>query len=470
MPVFDRNSLKKLLREIADGKILPVYLFHGDRYLCRQAADAVAGALCAENGTVHPIDGDTEDFNATIARLRSFSLLPGRQVYRVNGTRLFFSRKVAKSLWNKADKARDKNPDQAAQYLRAMMAAGGLDPNDSADDPAGLSAARWKKKFGFAKPSQDLKWTALLLERNPGQTPSAPAAPAGDPSELLQGALEAGIPENNILMLVAEEADKRKKLFKFIKNTFAVIDLAVDTGSGARARKDQQAVLREQVARVLEEMGKTMAPQVVEQLLERVGFHPVAVVMETEKLALYTGERRKITIDDLNAVVGRTRQEALYELTQAIGERNLDRALLITSRLQENGIHALAVLATLRNYTRGLLLFRALGLREEYGFRPNMAPNTFQQQCLPRLKEAQENGPWKKELSGHPFAVYMQFKTASSFSLSRLKSWLAIILAADMRLKGTSIEAATILQHVILSMLTETGKGTLQNRHDALHY
>ena len=178
------------------------------------------------------------------------------------------------------------------------------------------------------------------------------------------------------------------------------------------------------------------------------------------------GEAQQITLDDLNAVVGRTRQEALFELTQAIGEKNLDRALLIIGRLQENGIHSLAILATLRNYTRTLLLFRSLQAQEKYGIRTNMPAKLFQQQCLPLLKQ---NERWKKELSGHPFAVYMQFKTAADFSLAQLKSWLQLLLSAEMRLKGSPVEPETVLQHLILSMLAKEHKGALQNRHRALH-
>ncbi len=263
--------------------------------------------------------------------------------------------------------------------------------------------------------------------------------------------LDAGIPQNNVLILLAEEVDKRKKLYKSFKDKYAVINLAVDTGASAQARKAQQSVLREQVGCTLKKMGKTMAAGVMEQLLERVGFHPVAAVMETEKLALSVGEAPQISAQDLESMVGRTRQEAVFELTQAISERKAERALLIASRLQENGVHALAVLATLRNFTRSLLLFRALLEQDKYNIRPNISAKVFQEQCLPALTN---NEHWKKELSGHPFALYMRFKTASEFSVPTLRSWLEVILTADMRLKGSPLDTETVIQHLILSMMT----------------
>ncbi len=467
MATYDKNSVTILLKDIKGGAVQPVYLLIGDRFLCQQAANRVCEVLCTDGGTVHSIDGDSENIHATISKLRSFSLLPGRQIFRVNSSRLFHSRKVAKGLWNRAEKAKDDTPERAAGHLRAMMEAGGLDSSDPGNDPGTLSAAQWKKCFAFAKPAGTLAWTAALLAQvSPERTPAPPAA-AGDPAELLQAALKAGIPDSNILLLLAEEVDKRKKLFKFFKKSFAVLDLSVDSGSSFQAQKVQKVVLQEQVNQTLQKMGKTMAPKVAELLFERVGFHPVAVVMETEKLALYVGKARQITAEDLNAVVGRTRQEALFELTQALGDKNLDQALLIASRLQENNIHGLAILATLRNFTRKMLLFATLQKQNRYGVRPNMAPKIFQEQCLPTLKE---NKRWSKELSGHPYALYMQFKTASGFSLATLQSWLRLILAAEMRLKGSPIAPDTVLQHLLLSMLSQSGNGNLQNEREALHY
>ncbi|XOF34243.1 MAG: DNA polymerase III subunit delta [Candidatus Electrothrix sp. YB6] len=459
MPVYQRTNIATLLQEIRDGASFPAYLLVGERYLCQQAADRIAEALCAQGGTVHSIDGDTEDSGATLAKLRSFSLLGGRQVFRVKNSRLFHSKNVAKSIWNRAVKAQQSNePEKAVRYLQALMEAGGLDSRDPANDPASLTPTQWKKSFGFARPAGPLDWTGQLLANQSGgpaaesaEPSSTASGPAGNAGELLLATLEAGIPENNILMLLAEEADKRKKLYKAFKEKYAVIDLTVDTGSGAQAKKVQQSVLREQVRAVLQSMGKNMAAGVMEQLLERVGFHPVAAVMETEKLALSAGENRQITLQDLNTLVGRTRQEAIFELTQAISDKKTDQALLVASRLQENGVHALAVLASLRNFTRTLLLFRALLEQEQYGIQPGIPAKKFQDHCLPLLKK---NDRWKKELSGHPFALYMRFRTASGFSAVLLRSWLGLILATDMRLKGSPVAPDIVLQHLILSMMT----------------
>ncbi|WP_456385420.1 DNA polymerase III subunit delta [Desulfolithobacter sp.] len=449
MTLISREKLTSLVKQIKQGNISQVYLVFGDRYLCQQAADILCQALMSDGGTVHAVDGEQEDLAVTLLNLRSFSLLPGRQIYRVSDTRLFHSKNVAGGLWKKMCAARENNKeDLAARHLQSMLVAAGLDPADPELCLAGLAATRWKQYFGFPKPGDPLDWLEPLREKAGSlPTPSSSA----DPVDIFKKIHHEGLPENNILLLLSEEVDRRKKLFKLFKDKFTVIDCSVESGSSSRAQKVQKSVLRELVKKTMDEFGKTMPAPVTDRLIERVGFHPVAVVMESEKLALYVGNRQRITPEDLDAVVGRTRQEALFELTDAVGKKNLDRALLVAGRIQENGIHPLAIIATLRNYARTLLLFRSLLMQERYDYRPTMNADQFKGQCLPLLKE---NGSWATELSGHPYALFMQFRTAASFSLTTLCRWPRLILEGELRLKGSPVSARTVIAHLLASMLS----------------
>ncbi len=463
MAVYTRDKLPTLFK-VVETKPPKVYLVIGDRFLSRQSAGNLEETLLQSGGTVHTVDGDEEDPARTISKLRSFSLLPGRQIYRVSDTRLFHSKKVAQSLWKRALKAHSENKTEAAtRNLVAMLTAGGLEPDNPDSNPARLSSREWKKHFDFAHPGGELSWTTPLL--NTAATSGKPVAgtQTDDPAILLQKTLETGIPDNNFLLLLAEEVDKRKRLYKYIKEHHAVIDLSVEQGASSSAQKAQKSVLQELVAATLKDMRKSMDGGVIEQLLDRVGFHPVAIVMETEKLCLSIGDRDRITRKDLDAVVGRTRQEALFELTGAIGKKQLGQSLVISARLVENSIHPLAIVATLRNYVRTLLLFKSLQEQPEYGYSSGMQANVFQKQCLSKLKEQQR---WKQELSGHPYAVFMQFKTAASFPIVVLTHWLQQILEAEMRLKGSMVEPITVLHHLLISMLTPLNdQGKTEGNH-----
>lgn len=463
MALFTAEQMDDLLTEIRKDRIGQVCLICGDRFLCRQAAEKISQALLENGGTLHTVDGDAEKFSTTLNKLTSFSLFPGRQVFKITDTRLFHSVKIAQSLWKKAVQARqDNNPEGAGRHLRNMLASASLDPNDPENDPGAIPAGQWKKLFSFTKPPEDLSWTAGLLDQDATQRSPAPGKRSIDDAALLEEALQAGLPNQNVALLLTEDVDKRKRLYKYLVDKCTVLDLGVESGSSSKAQTAQKKVLHDLIRTTLKGFGKTMTSEAVKLLCERVGFHPVAVAMETEKLALFTGSAKQITGADLNEIVGRTRQEALFELTDALGKKELARALRIAERLDENGVHPLALIATLKNYTRKLLLFKALQEQPENGYTRSVSPSVFQQQVLPRLKQKEE---WKKELSGHPYALFMQFKTAAGFSLGTLKNWLELILTADMRLKGSPIKPETIVQHLLISLLAKTDKAILQNNH-----
>ncbi|MCL7488772.1 MAG: DNA polymerase III subunit delta [Desulfobulbaceae bacterium] len=463
MAVFTRDQLDAMLEKMQHTDPPQVYLLFGERYLCRQAADRLCEKLLVDGGNCHLVDGEAEEFSTTLNRLASYSLFPGRQVYRVGDTKLFHSVKVAGSLWKKAVQGRQENDrEKTARYLKAMIESAGLQASDPENDPGSLSAAQWKKLFGFARPPEDLAWTKALLAEDPDESPATMPAPVDDTAALLEKTLTTGIPGKNHLVLLAEDVDKRKRLYKYLAEHQVIIDLSVESGSSSKAQTARNSILADLLGKTLAGFDKTIAPQAAELLFERVGFHPVAVVLEAEKLALYVGSRRKIDVEDLNDMVGRTRQEAVYELTDALGKRDLEKSLLIAGRLVDNGIHPLAVIATLKNYTRNLLLFKALQGRRDIDYSPSMQPGFFQKKVLPMLKQ---DTPWTRELSGHPYALFMQFKTAAGFTLATLQKWMEQILQADFRLKGSPIEPETIIQHLLIAMLTNGNPGGLQKNN-----
>ncbi len=451
MTLYGRGTLPALLKE-TKTKPSQVYLFFGDRYLCQDTAKQIEEILLESSGTLHPINGEQEDIATLTSKLKSFSLLPGRQIFKVTDTKLFHSKNVAKQLWEKADKAHQANKTkQATRALRSFLDAAGIAPQSEESQLSTLTNKEWQHYFGFSKPESDLSWTAEPIST----LSSKKNKQSSDSTEQFLTCLLEQLPSSNILLLLAEEVDKRKKTYKVFKNNFVVVDLSVDAGASSKAKKVQKEVLLSLIRQTLAEMNKTIAPGVTDRLIERVGFHPVAVVNELRKVMLFIEEKKQITAEDLDAVVGRTRQEAIFELTGALTAGNLAAALTIADRLIENGYHPLALIASLRNATRSLLLYRTLQEQAQYGYSVSMSPNLFQTQCLPRLKE---NTTWKKELSGHPYALYSQFKTAARYSLTRLQQWLTMILKAEMKLKGSHIPPKSILDNLFLAMLTDEKK------------
>jgi len=453
MPLFKRTELAAFLDELADPRrVKQVYLIFGDRFLCRQmAAEAVAVLLPGEgqrSQQLIKVDGDNEDPINTLNILKTYSLFGGRRVIRVNDSRLFFSKNIAGNIWEKAVQAfQDKKEAAAGRYLQQMLA---MLPANAASlqELHELTAGKWRDIFGFARPD-DTSW---LTAMNPAAIPP-PKAAKGNTGELYMQALEQGLPEDTVLLLLAETVDKRTRLFTFLKKIGGVLDVSVESGSSRAAQQDQSAVLSVIVRDTLKRYGKTIGEPVLKSLLERVGFHPVAAAMEAEKLALYADDTTRITVAHLDAVTCRSREDALFELTEAIVGKKNSEALLLAARLREGGMHPLAILAGLRNFIRRLLL--AASLQQGMGqlFTPGTSFPVFQKTVLPLLKE--RHGEELAAMPGHPYALYSTFQQASLLPTINLLHALKELLEAEYRLKSSPLAAELVLDNLLFQMLED---------------
>jgi DNA polymerase-3 subunit delta len=458
MPVYKRQDITKLHSDIEQEKTSQIYLIFGERYLCRNAAQEIIDRLLPEAErratSLQHIDGDREDFNRTINLLRTFPLFPGRQIIWVTDSKLFLSKGVAKNIWEKALKKKEKNEkSHAVRYLKQMLDLAGVTQLEMVtENIESLSASRWKKLFGFARPQGDLSWVQELLVDSPDDSTAGRQESSADAITLFTDAFESGIPADNILILLAEAVDKRKRFYKFIQDNGAVLDLSVESGSSASAKRDQEKVLNELVQKTLQEFGKKIDAQAIPLLLERVGFHPVAVVMEAEKLAHYVGERPAITKDDVDAIIGRTREEALYELTEAVTAGRLEDGLTIVDHLQENGVHELAILATLRNHINKLLLIRSFQDLEEPRYSKSITFPSFQKGYLPKLKEGRDE--WTTMLwKNHPYGLFMLFRQAARFNCEELTKDIKELLKAEYSLKSSSVDNRLIVDNLLFSIM-----------------
>ncbi len=457
MGLHKRAELEALLDQIRRGERRQVYLFFGERYLCREALQQLEEHFLSSGGSVHTIDGSSEDPGRLLSRLLSHTLLPGLQIYRVTDTILFHSREVGEQIWTKACKAVENDkPAAASRYLAGLLQLGSVSPG-SASVFSDISPDQWPKLFGFAHPGTDLSWADKLAAALTNRQPAGQ-----NPLDKLMKALKTGLPDSNILLLTAEDVDKRKKLFAAIKKHGEVIDCSVAEGSSRGAVNQQKAVITEMVRKTLATMDKTIDPAALEMFFKRVGFHPVGAVLEAEKLALFVDDRQIITGSDVDVLVGRTREEAIFQLTEALGGGNRGKTLNTLDHLLSDGVHILAVIASLRNYLRRLLIFKSLQSRRQPTWSPHLSANDFQNNYLPALKET---GLWPELLKGHPYGLWMGFNSASKFSTDKLKHSLGLLLEAEFKLKGSPLPGRLVVEELLLSLL-ELNRPVEGQKHD----
>ncbi len=455
MAIYKQNDLAKVLKVAKQKKPPNIYLIFGDRFLCQKVADKLVAALvpdpAARINTLNKIDGDQEDPLRTLGLLRSYNLFAGGQIFQVNGSKLFHSKAVAKGIWTKAHKAYEKRDTEAAsRYIYQMAAVGKLPAAELAD----TTDSEWQKCFGFPKPNGSLAWITSITDLHP-QDPKKTGNNKGGKKSLTaqyESAFTAGIPEENILILLAEAVDKRKKFYKFIQKHGVVVDLTVDAGLSKGAKADRERVLKGLICQTLDELGKKMMPGTIQVLVDRVGFHPVAIVRETEKLALYADDVTTITIQHLQEIIGRTREDAIFEFTEAFANFNLEQSLILKNRLLEAGMHPLALVAGLRNNLRKLLLVRSFIDSPQPAFVQGMTYPVFQKGYLPELKNCRQE--WLAELPNHPYALYMMFDKAKKITLGKLLNWMRDLLSVELSLKSSGQPAKLVLDRFLFMALT----------------
>lgn len=161
--------------------------------------------------------------------------------------------------------------------------------------------------------------------------------------------VEAALPKDadtTYVIATAAKTDKRRKIFKHLFAKAAALEM--------KAPYDNQ--VPGWIRMLAQEKGKEMHSDAVGTLHRRVGGSLAELEAELTKLADYVGDRGEITTEDVLAATTRSKNESVFELTDALGNRNVPRALEILARLLEDGQSELGILALVARHLRILLL------------------------------------------------------------------------------------------------------------------
>lgn len=82
-----------------------------------------------------------------------------------------------------------------------------------------------------------------------------------------------------------------------------------------------------------QKQGVTVQPDAARELIDSLGADMMLVSQELEKLILYVGEKKQITLGDVETMVLAAKQRSLYELTDAISAKDKARALAVLDAL-----------------------------------------------------------------------------------------------------------------------------------------
>ncbi len=133
------------------------------------------------------------------------------------------------------------------------------------------------------------------------------------------------MPDSTIIVFVEKEIDKRNKLYKYINKNGIAAEIKV---------KDSEEVLN-WAAKRLKESGKVFTRKTMEYFLHRVDNNLYNLSNEIEKIAAYTVGREEITIADIDAVCPAYLQNHIFQMVDAVGAGDTDKALKLYNELIE---------------------------------------------------------------------------------------------------------------------------------------
>jgi DNA polymerase-3 subunit delta len=460
----------------------PVYLIHGEEILYKTALNTLLDAMIPPAKRSHhydPLEGTHNNIQEAIERVNTYSLLSGTKVVALCDSNVFYSRQDEGKLIEKAKEAYDNQDNKnAARSLLNLMGLLKL----SFDDLRIENRSRFLK-LDLASLSDD-SWLDKVINYCLEKALSVPIYE--DSATVLQQAVERGFPKGNHLIITADWVDKRRLLYKTIGQKGVIIDCSVPKGSRRADRMAQQAALSERKDALLNRFGKTIEKNAYQTMCEMTGFDLRIFSHNLEKLISYVGERREITIDDVQSVLKRTKKDPIYEFTNAVSDRNIQGSIFLLNSLLDDNLHPLQILAALTNQIRKLLLVKGF-VDSAYGRKWHAAVryNYFKSNIMPALQDYDRDflnqlEKWNsvllsddnqddhkqkkkgKKSSGqaavdlivvknpnNPYPVYQLLLKSEMFTTEELISAMDFLSKTDLRLKSTGQNPKFLLEEAI---------------------
>lgn len=227
------------------------------------------------------------------------------------------------------------------------------------------------------------------------------------------------------LVLIATKIAKNSKLYRAVAATGVAFEYV------APKRSEYAA----EVVKLLRERGKQISTADAQSVVDLVGRDLRRLDVEADKVTAYVGDHAHVTPADVTAVVTAGAAASVFELTDAVGDRQTRRALEILRRLLEGGESALGVHAMLVRHMRSLVGARALAAR---GMSPDsMAP----------------------EIGMAPWLARAAVRQASRYEPIDLARALASLADAEEQMKTSSADAGLVLERWIVSTAGAVARG-----------
>jgi DNA polymerase III subunit delta len=177
--------------------------------------------------------------------------------------------------------------------------------------------------------------------------------------------------------------------------------------------------------------GLTIQRDAAQYLCQSIGFDLQKIVNELQKVGIYIKRGKIITFEDVKTVVGDFREYTSFDLAAAIGQKNKGKALVILSRLIQEGEEPVALLGAIAWNFRKLLQAKAM---EEAGIKSD--------EIMKKLRIIfHQTGLFKDQMR--------------RFNTAELSAVFPVMMSTDKVLKSRGLNGKLLLERMILKLCEE---------------
>jgi DNA polymerase III subunit delta len=224
-----------------------------------------------------------------------------------------------------------------------------------------------------------------------------------------------------------QDKDRYDRIRETLGEYCTLIELArVDEGDGVRW-----------VIEHAQSQDVKIEPDAARELVDALGADMMLIANELEKLVLYVGEKKRITLGDVETMVLAAKQRSFYELTDAISAKDRTRALEVLEAILSMGDGEDASIGHLY-----------------------MLAKTYRQMLVILEKNVRDSRAiWQALWQGFrvpPFAAEDIIRQARRFKSRReLTRALRLIARADLQLRSNPPSKRLVLENLVLDLASE---------------
>jgi DNA polymerase-3 subunit delta len=264
--------------------------------------------------------------------------------------------------------------------------------------------------------------------------------------------------ENVRLLISAGKVDKRKSFYKTLEKLGTVETIAGWSVEDRDWAERAEAWTRKAV----HTRQKEISEDALAELVSRVGPNARQLDSEIEKLTLYLGDKREISVQDVGAICSRNKTARAFALGDALGDRDLPRLLArLDEELWEVKLDPqkseIGLLYGLISKVRAMLLLKEM-VREGW-IKLDADYGRFKAQLEGIPPELVPQDRRFNPLSINPYVLFKALPQVKGYTETELIRAMDLLLQCNRQLVSSGLDESLVLQQTLVQIIGDAEAG-----------